>query len=308
MMCAGVDRRNLESVEARLNFHGQAEGRTYLYTYAPPPGVPALNGSRESRKVRVWNGWHAGDLSLDTYAFQVGTCPTKFTDWDDHDGVRRHYYPEVEAHVLAVTGGKRAIVFDHNVRCNAKADHRTWANTNRYARTASWAHNDYTVLSGSKRAAELLGTEPSGRYAYVNLWRPILEPLRDSPLAVCDGRTIDPADLETAALIYPERQGQYYLFRHNPGQTWFYFPEMRRDEALFLKCMDSAEDGRTRFSAHTAFEDPSAPAGSPAAREHRGPGTRVMALTIPLRGICPFDSGRVTLTRTLAAGTSEHCG
>ena len=35
-------------------------------------------------------------------------------------------------------------------------------------------------------------------------------------------------------------------------------PEMRSDEAVLIKCYDSAEDGTAR--AHSAFEDPTAPA------------------------------------------------
>ena len=43
------------------------------------------------------------------------------------------------------------------------------------------------------------------------------------------------------------------------GGSWFYMPEMRADEAILIKCYDSAEDGRARFTAHSAFEDPTAP-------------------------------------------------
>ena len=34
---------------------------------------------------------------------------------------------------------------------------------------------------------------------------------------------------------------------------------MRRDEALVFKVYDSAKDGRARWSAHTAFDDPTSP-------------------------------------------------
>ena len=34
---------------------------------------------------------------------------------------------------------------------------------------------------------------------------------------------------------------------------------MTADEALLLKCYDSADDGRTRFGPHTAFTDPTTP-------------------------------------------------
>jgi len=48
--------------------------------------------------------------------------------------------------------------------------------------------------------------------------------------------------------------------RYNPLHRWFYVPEMRADEAILIKCYDSAQDGRARFTAHSAFEDPTAPA------------------------------------------------
>ena len=37
------------------------------------------------------------------------------------------------------------------------------------------------------------------------------------------------------------------------------FPRMARDEALVFKVFDSATDGRARFTAHSAFADPTSP-------------------------------------------------
>ena len=34
---------------------------------------------------------------------------------------------------------------------------------------------------------------------------------------------------------------------------------MEKDEALLIKVYDSMEDGRARFTIHTAFDDPNAP-------------------------------------------------
>jgi hypothetical protein len=39
---------------------------------------------------------------------------------------------------------------------------------------------------------------------------------------------------------------------------------MTRDEVVLLKCFDSALDGRARWTAHGAFDNPKAPAGTPA--------------------------------------------
>ena len=56
---------------------------------------------------------------------------------------------------------------------------------------------------------------------------------------------------------------EIYQFHHNPAHRWFYFPDMTRNEALLLKGYDSATDGTARFTAHTAFINPEAPADAP---------------------------------------------
>jgi hypothetical protein len=64
-------------------------------------------------------------------------------------------------------------------------------------------------------------------------------------------------------LVYPGRTGEVYYAAHSNGQRWFYFPRMQRNETMLLKCFDSARDGRTRYTAHTGFANPHAPAETP---------------------------------------------
>jgi hypothetical protein len=104
---------------------------------------------------------------------------------------------------------------------------------------------------------------PRRRFAIVNVWRPIAGPLLDAPLALCDARTIDPGDFVATDLKYPDRTGEIYSVTFSPQQRWYYFPRMRRDEVVLIKCYDSAQDGRARFTAHGAFDDPTMPAGAP---------------------------------------------
>ena len=129
---------------------------------------------------------------------------------------------------------------------------------------ATRVHVDQTITSGANRVREHLPDEAEellkARVQVINLWRPIRGPLRDSPLAMADGTTVAPGDLVASDLIYPNRCGETYSVRYNPNHRWFYFPEMTPDEALLLKCYDSATDGRTRFGPHTAFVDPTTPA------------------------------------------------
>ena len=68
------------------------------------------------------------------------------------------------------------------------------------------------------------------------------------------------ADLVPSDLVYRHRVGETYSVTYNPAHRWYYVPEMRRDEALLLKCCDTKTDGRARFMAHTSFTDPTTPA------------------------------------------------
>ncbi len=126
-------------------------------------------------------------------------------------------------------------------------------------------HNDFTLLSGSRRARDELTARGedvsvlSQRFAIVNLWRPIQGPLLSDPLAVCDARTIAPEDWIATDLIYRDRVGETYSVAYNSDHRWFYFPQMARDEALLIKVFDSSDAVPARFSAHTAFDDPHTP-------------------------------------------------
>jgi len=73
----------------------------------------------------------------------------------------------------------------------------------------------------------------------------------------CDERRF--CGFRPSDLVYRDRTGETYRVLYNPAHRWFYVPEMRADEAVLIKCYDSAEDGTARFTAHSAFEDPTAP-------------------------------------------------
>jgi len=68
-------------------------------------------------------------------------------------------------------------------------------------------------------------------------------------------------DFVATDLKYRDRTGEVYSVAYNPEHRWFYFPQMRTDEALLLKCFDS-DACRTQFTAHSAFEDPTSPANA----------------------------------------------
>lgn len=258
-------RRGIEYVEAELPYLAPSPTPPYRYTFDPPPGVPREVGELDHRRTRIWSGWIDGPaLSLDREGFAIGTYPTPFRDFFDPSAVERDYYPEMERLVLEQTGGRRAIVFDKNVRHAPQAE----TPTTFLGKPARLVHNDYTATSAPQRVRDLVGDAEAKavlkrRYAFVNLWRPLVGPLRDAPLALCDARSVAPETVVTSSLIYPDRRGEVYRLTFSPAHRWVYFPDMAAEELVFIKCWDSLEDGRARFSAHTAFDDPTCPPGSP---------------------------------------------
>jgi len=72
-------------------------------------------------------------------------------------------------------------------------------------------------------------------------------------------RSLSDDNLVISERRYQHRVGQTYAITFNPNHKWFWFPRMRRDEAIVFKVFDSEKDGRARWTAHTAFDDPTSP-------------------------------------------------
>ncbi len=253
----------LAGVEANLAYLAPMTERPHSYAYDPPPGVPRTNTANAPHLVTVHDARPiARDLSLDREGFRLVEHHSAVCDFYDADELRRVYYPEAERLVAEATGASRVIIFDHTIRRRVPGVQDRTATAPR--QPATRVHNDYTDRSAPQRIRDLMGDEAENllrrRYEFINVWRPIRGPLRDAPLAMCDARTVSPGDLVASDLIYRDRTGEIFLVQHNPRQRWYYVPAMREDEALLLKCYDSARDGRAVLSPHGAFEDPTAPA------------------------------------------------
>jgi hypothetical protein len=101
------------------------------------------------------------------------------------------------------------------------------------------------------------------RYCIVNIWRSVKGPIVDTPLAVCDARTVSVRDMVASEIRYTDRTGEIYLFEHSDQHRWYYYPGMDRDEALVFKQYDSQVSGVARFTPHAAFDLPDIPDSAP---------------------------------------------
>src|SRR5580693_700018 len=242
----GLQETKIESlpfVTAELNYLKPTSAKPRTYAFDPPPGEPKSTNLPEPHFVPIFNGRKiANTFSLDREGFALVRHPTAVKDFYDENEIRRIYYPAAEAFIRASLKADRVVLFDHTVRRRVEgaADIRGAGPR----QPATRVHVDQTVASGPNRVREHLGDEADellkGRVQVINLWRPIRGPLRDSPLAICDAASVAADDLVASDLIYPNRNGETYSVKFNPGHRWFYFPEMAAYEALLLKCYDSA--------------------------------------------------------------------
>jgi hypothetical protein len=249
----------ISEVEATLNY--LVNDGVKIFTEAGGGGaLDVRGGTIDPHHVVIHNGRPgAKDFVFEREGFRFVGHDTKVADFFDEDQVRRVYYPEMETLVKAQSGASRVVVFDHTLRT---ADDAVRAER-KIREIVPRVHNDYTEWSGPQRVRDLLPEEADDllrrRFAIVQVWRPIRRPVESFPLAICDARTVSPDDLVISERRYPNRVGQTYAITYNPNHKWFWFPRMRCEEAIVFKVFDSLKDGRARWGAHTAFDDPTSP-------------------------------------------------
>jgi hypothetical protein len=260
-MVAVIERETAsEAIEATVNYIVNNGEKLFTETAGPGGSDVRTGGTVDPRRVTIHNARaHADPFALDREGFRFVRHDTKVADFFNEDEIRRVYYPEMEALVKAESGASRVVVFDHTLR-TADDDERQ---TRKIREVVRRVHNDYTEWSGPQRVRDLLPQEADEllkrRFAIVQVWRPIRHPVESFPLAICDARSIAFDDFVVNERRYPNRVGQTYAITYNPKHHWYWLPRMRREEALVFKVYDSAKDGRARWSAHTAFEDPTSP-------------------------------------------------
>ena len=253
-----------DTVEATLTYIKDTGEKIFTETAGPGGLDVRSGGTPDPRKVVMRNGRpHASRFALEQAGFRFVGHDTKVRDFYDEAEVRRVYYPEMEALVKAESGARRVAVFDHTLR-TADEELRQAAKIRDPVRRV---HNDYTEWSGPQRVRTFLPDEAEEllqhRFAVIQVWRPIRHTVESWPLAIADAQSISPENLVVTERRYPNRIGQTFAITYNPAHRWYWFPHMRPDEALVFKTYESQKQGRARWTAHTAFDDPTTPPDAP---------------------------------------------
>ena len=217
-------------------------------------------GNFTTQEVSVYDGRrNKASSSLDVEGFQLVSQKTAVDDFYDDLKVEQTYHEEVKALLTELTGAARVEIFD-DTRRTSSIDQQRLKNIRE---PAEIIHNDYTAASGIKRLRDYFADAPDEaerllqrRFAIVNVWRSIAGTVYNHPLVLCDATTLRAEELISMERRAEDRIGELQVALYDSGQRWYYFPEMRMDEALVFKTFDSEVDGRARFTIHTSFQVP----------------------------------------------------
>ncbi len=250
----------IDFVEADMNYIIDDGIAPVRYVDWPEQEHKAHRPAYEARIVRINNGRTGGEnFSLPTHGFVLVAHHTAVQDFFDEDEVRRVYYPETEQLIKTRSGAARVLVFDHTLRT---ADESRLAE--RWIRNpVHGVHNDYTERSAPQRVRDFLPDEADAllqrRYGIIQTWRAINTTIESQPLALIDGASIPEVGFIPYQRRYRDRTGETYHIAYSPEHRWHYFPRMTRHEAIVFKVFDTDAGAGVRFTAHSAFDDPTTP-------------------------------------------------
>jgi hypothetical protein len=204
--------------------------------------------------------------SLQREGFMLVGHRSAVSDFSDRDEVARKYPVEIQELVQRLSGADAVVVSSPGILRFSEASQEAGRHHNSWP--ARFIHIDVSDTTAQAFAERTVpqNVRPLLRYAHYNVWRVITPPPQDVPLAVCDARTLAPADLVAADAVFdapdrPEWSFEGLLVHHSDRHRWSYFSGMTPDEALVFKTHDS-DPRAPHHVPHTAFDDPGCPPGA----------------------------------------------
>ncbi len=231
----------------------------------PDRSIRRRTGATEQRPMRIRDGRPlVGQLSLDQNGFVLVEHRTAVTDFFDTAQLEALYYPEVQrAGAGCIRRLARRRVRSHAAywRPDRAASQEESVNRccGRTTTTPNGPGHSGSARSSRKKPSNCCSTASrSFRSGERSIRRFSPTRSRSSTRAACRAATCS-----RPSVAIPDRVGETYQLRYNPDHQWFYFPQMRRDEAIVFKVYDSQSHGRARFTPHTSFIDPTTPPNAP---------------------------------------------
>ena len=201
--------------------------------------------------------------TLDEEGFRLYPHKSAISDFRDSTQLESIHVSEIRDLLMTISGADHVTVNGTGVLRFSERSADSGALNN--SRPARFVHID----SSDAAAAEFYRKgKPSGgrevrRSVQYNVWRVVSQPPQDVPLAVCDARSLLPADLVPADAVF-DKEGKILfsfeslLLRYSASQRWSFYSDMHPDEVLVFKTNDT-DPLRAHHVPHGAFDDPTCP-------------------------------------------------
>ena len=245
--------------------------------YAGPmtvrPRFHANDASRDvltiqPRMMQVANARNAAPApELEREGFQLVRHRSALADFRDPAVIEGRHSGEIRDLLLELSGADAVSVVPRGVLRFAERSPECGQLDNSHP--ARFVHVDVSDATAAAFAGDgnPFPERPVRRFCQYNVWRALSPPPQDVPLAVCDARTVDSADLVAADAVFdssssPEWSFEALVVLGSARHRWSYFRDMQRDEVLVFKTNDSGPS-RAHCVPHVAVDDPDCPPAAP---------------------------------------------
>ncbi|KAH7047478.1 putative CmcJ-like methyltransferase [Macrophomina phaseolina] len=226
--------------------------KPYSLRYTPPEAFPRANIRLEKHGITV----HDVRSTKDELSFKEDGCVVmdlrtemQNEDWDSEAKIKSVYLLEVADMLCRALNAVQVQIFEHTVRKRHETFPISTGQPYKYNQPTSIAHVDTTVRWVLEMVRSLNPDNADEivkhRVQCVNVWKPLVGPVKDWPLALCKPQTIDPSmDLEPCDLVYPDYVVENQQVYFSEDLEWLYLSDQQPHEAWVFLQADTDPSGK----------------------------------------------------------------
>lgn len=234
-------------------------------------GIPALGVEME-----VIDATELEDAPrLGREGFEAVTLSCGIPNSSDAAGLEEEWCPAIEQSVLDLTGADAVAVWGVGARFSERDEAIVRSDTNNPARRV---HGDFAPTQFAEDVAQTTNTmareaiQPKCRgrklksWSGLNVWQSLGSPPYDTPLGLCDVRTVEPEDLvigKGSSPSMPDFEIDLPLYAYSERHRWYYWSSFTAGETLVFCGIDSRAPGNWRMVPHSAFDSRDCPDDAP---------------------------------------------
>ncbi|MEM9432819.1 MAG: CmcJ/NvfI family oxidoreductase [Pseudomonadota bacterium] len=238
---------------ATVNYHVQKPERQAYHIDAGGVFGDLISPEHAVRNVALNDTRDGSSVSFEIDSVEFFMAPSTVTNFDADQSWTGTYDRELTTLLTREIGAKEVVVFDHTVRSD---------DPNAVRKPARNVHSDYSAHGAQQRLIDILGAQTAaewarGHFAFINIWRPVENPINSAPLGFVRPSSVPDGDWLLLDLIYPDRKGQIMGLVANDDHEWVYQSRMTPEDVAVFNIYDNSGRASIAHSALEMVENPS---------------------------------------------------